>query len=102
MEANVSGGAKLTVEQIESHLSSKTDHDPVFRAELLSDPRRTIEVEFHIRIRPAYDVQVTFDGANRPHVKIERREDSSELSDADLESVAGGTVWPLPPDMFPD
>jgi hypothetical protein len=71
----------------------------MFRKELLDSPRRAIETEFNIRIRPTYDVKVALDESNRPRLTLARRDDASELSDADLDSVAGGVLtWPLPPD----
>ena len=95
----MSAGTGLTVEQMESQLATRASDDEAFRNELMDSPRRTIEAEFNIRIRPSYDVKVTLDHANQPKLLVERREDASELSDADLESVAGGILtWPLPPD----
>lgn len=88
----------LTVEQMESRLASRTSEDEVFRIELVNHPRRVLEEEFNIKIRAAYDVTVTLDASNRPRVELARRADSAELSDADLESVAGGVSWPLAPD----
>ncbi|MCW5978054.1 MAG: hypothetical protein KIT09_08240 [Bryobacteraceae bacterium] len=95
----MSGAENLTVEQMEARLASRTGSDEAFRSELVNHPRRTLESEFNIKIRPAYDVKVTLDASNRPRVVVARRENSTELSDADLESVAGGALtWPLPPD----
>ena len=95
----MSGDHTLTVEVMESRLANKIHADEAFKAELVHSPRSTIEAEFSIKILPIFDIAVNFDDADSPQIVLTRRTGNSELSEEELESVAGGGTWPVGPDM---
>jgi hypothetical protein len=83
---------------METRLATRTSHDEAFKTELANFPRKAIEGEFNIKILPIYSIAVTFDETSRPQIVLTRRE-TSELTDEELDFVAGGSSWPLGPDM---
>ena len=74
--------------QIENQLIDKASHDTAFRQALISDPRAAIEKEFGITIPGSLKLQVIEECADRLCLVLPAAQ--GELSDLELESVAGG------------
>lgn len=65
--------------------------NPDYRTALLKNPRAVVAEQFQIEIPPHIDVRVIEDTADAVHVVLPHAVASgAELSDADLEAVAGG------------
>ena len=65
--------------------------DGAFRQELLSNPRAVLAQEYHVTIPEHIAVRVLEDAPNTLSLVLPAKEEAmQELSDADLEAVAGG------------
>ncbi|MCB1095454.1 MAG: NHLP leader peptide family RiPP precursor [Verrucomicrobiales bacterium] len=81
----------LTREEIESIVLENAAKHPQYRDALLADPKKTIETQLNSTLPEGVSVEVVQESPNKiyirlPHVVAE----GSELSDEDLEQVAGG------------
>ncbi len=82
--------------QLEEKLIAKAMKDDTFRRNLLENPKAAIEDETGIRIPNAVNLKVveedpsTFYLVLPPNIKPETED---ELSEAELEMVAGGSDW---------
>ena len=85
----------ITKHRLETNLIEKCWRDPEFRAEVMKDPKGMLEVFLGWSLPPNFEVIVRQDDAQTLHFAIPPPPgDSAELSDAELERVAGGTeVW---------
>jgi hypothetical protein len=81
-----------------SEILARGAGEPEFRARLLNDPAAVLRDEFGMQIPPSYRVQFIekADGVDALIV-LPDPEASDELSDAELEDVAGGGQAPPPP-----
>lgn len=79
--------------EIEQQLTERAQRDPSFRQRLLRDPRGTLAGEFSITIPSSIRLQVLEEDANNLMLVLPSA--SGELSDVELESVAGGKSDPL-------
>jgi len=63
--------------------------DPAFKSKLLSDPKTTVR-DMGVAIPDAVNIRVYENSADTLHLVLPANPGESELSDADLEAVAGG------------
>ena len=76
--------------QFQAHLVQKAASDSSFRAALLADPRSTIEAETGLRIPGSIAVNVVEESAEKLCLVLPSA--AGELSDLELEAVAGGCM----------
>ncbi len=81
----------LTRDEIEEIVISNATKHPQYREALLKDPKKVIETQLNNRLPDGLNVKVLQETGDTiylrlPHVITE----GSELSDSDLEQVAGG------------
>ena len=69
---------------------AKAWKDDGFHQELLDDPKATIEKELNVKLPEGLSVQVHEQSERVLHLLLPPRPEESELSDAQLEAVAGG------------
>jgi hypothetical protein len=84
-----SGGRK----ELEQRLIQKAQEDSAFRSSLLSDPKGAIEQELGTSLPAGVQVQVVEETSNSLYLVLPQASSSGaggELSDSDLEAVAGG------------
>jgi hypothetical protein len=80
---------KMTRGQIQDHVGKFATENPKYRAALLSNPKGTIEKRLNTQLG-AMTVKAVADTADTVHVVIPYAAAEGELSDSDLERVAGG------------
>jgi hypothetical protein len=77
---------------LETALIEKCWKDPQFREQVVSDPKGTLEQHLGKKLPPQVNIFIHQEDANTVHFSIPPAPaDLAELSDADLERVAGGT-----------
>ena len=85
------GGDRAAMEQ---RIVQRSLEDDAFRQQLLADPRAAVEQELGAQLPSGIGVQVVEETADTIYLVIppssEAGEDEGELSDSELESVAGG------------
>jgi hypothetical protein len=79
----------MTRGEMQDLLNKFAAENPSYRQALLSDPKGTIEKQFNIDLGSA-SVRAIADTADTVHVVVPHVPAEGELSDADLEMVAGG------------
>jgi Nitrile hydratase, alpha chain len=89
----VSNNNGMTREEIEERLIAKAWQDPAFKQELISSPKDTIAKE-GISLPNTIEVRVVEENANTLYFVIPAQPNSTEeLSEAELEAIAGGRCW---------
>ena len=78
----------MTRQDIEGHLVTKATSDPAFRAALLANPRAALDQEIGLSVPADFQLKVIEESANSMCLVLPAAE--GELSDMELESVAGG------------
>lgn len=82
---------EMTRGEINDHLAKFAADNPQYKDALLKDPRNVIEQQFGINIPDNVDIEVVQDSASKVHIVLPHTvESGAELSDDDLEAVAGG------------
>ena len=76
-----------SAEEMRDHLVEKSVADEVFRAELVSDPKKVIHQEFGIEVPDDIQVRVHENDMHTVHLALPP---SAKLYEAELEQVAGG------------
>ena len=88
-----------TATELKDHLLTRASEDGDFRARLLADSNATISAELDTPIPEYFHIKVHEDSATTAHLVLPR---SGDLSEAEMESVAGGVGYadwnPFPPD----
>ena len=80
---------KMTRGQIQDLVGKFATENPKYRAALLNNPKATIEKQLNTQLG-AVTVKAVADTADTIHVIVPHMAAEGELSDADLERVAGG------------
>ncbi|MEI7980629.1 MAG: NHLP leader peptide family RiPP precursor [Bacteroidota bacterium] len=81
--------------QLEERLMEKAMKDDAFRKQLLEDPRAVIEQETAVKFPAELHIRVLEETADQVFLvmpPIHKEAFQEELSEAELESVVGGTV----------
>ena len=73
-------------DEMRAHLAQKASADGEFRAQLIADPRGTIEQELGTAIPDSVQIHIHEDGAESAHLVLPP---SPELSEAQLGQIAG-------------
>lgn len=82
---------EMTRGEMQDLLSKFAGESPEYRKALLDDPRSVVAQQFQIQIPGHVRLKVVEDSADTIHVVLPHAvESGAELSDADLEAVAGG------------
>ena len=76
-----------TATELKTQILSKAGEDNDFRAHLIADPKAAIASEVGTVVPDGFDVVVHEDSATTAHLVLPP---SPELTEAELESVAGG------------
>ena len=79
-----------TATEIREMVLSKAGEDGDFRASLIADPKAAISAEIGQTIPDGFDVAVHEDSATTAHLVLPP---SPELTEAEMESVAGAASW---------
>ena len=79
-----------TATELKDRILSRAAEDGNFRAHLIADPRATIAAETGHTIPDGFSVVVHEDSATTAHLVLVP---SSQLSEAELAQVSGGTTW---------
>ena len=87
---------KMTRGQIQDLVGKFASENPKYRAALLSNPKGTIEKQLNTQLG-AMTVKAVADTADTVHVIIPYAAAEGELSDSDLERVAGGNSGAVAP-----
>lgn len=74
--------------EIENHLIHKAVHDPAFRKELIESPRTALEKETGLLVPVDFELKVIEETSNSLCLVLPPA--AGELSDLELEAVAGG------------
>lgn len=79
--------------EVDSLVRERVAADPDFRARLVADPRATLSELLDLPLPPAVSVEVHEESLTSIHLVLPASVDrSGELSDDDLELVAGGAA----------
>ena len=78
-----------TATEMKTQLLTKAAEDGDFRAHLIADPKAAISAELGRTIPEGFDIEVHEDGATTAHLVLPP---SPELTEVELETVAGGWV----------
>ena len=81
--------SKMTRGQIQDLVGKFAAENPKYRAALVADPKSVIEKQLNTSLGDV-TVKAVVDTANTVHVVVPHAAAEGELSDADLERVAGG------------
>lgn len=80
-----------TATDMKNAILSRAAEDGEFRSRLITDPKAAIAAEIGVTIPEEFNVVVHEDGATTAHLVLAP---SPELTDAELELVAGGgSLW---------
>ena len=84
----------LTRTEMEATLVAKAWQDDSFRQELLSNPRSVLEREFGQTVSESTNLQVIEESNDTYYIVIPKKPNIEELSEEELEAVAGGWCKP--------
>ena len=91
-EATPQTETKYTREKVEAELASKAWRDPDFMEELRTNPKAVIAKEYGVQLPDALELKVIEETPNTLYLRIPPNPSELELSDEQLEMVAGGEV----------
>ena len=81
-----------TATEMRTQILNRASEDGEFRALLIEDPKSAISAEVGVTIPDGFNVEVHEDSANTVHLVLPP---SPQLTEAELERVAGGVAVPL-------
>ena len=79
-----------TATELKARILNKAEEDGEFRARLIADPKAAISSEVGVALPDGFDVAVHEDSATTAHLVLPP---SPQLSEAELETVAGANLW---------
>lgn len=79
--------------EVESMVRARLADDPAFRASLMENPRAVLSALLGLEIPDAVNVEVHEESLAHVHLVIPAAEGDGEVSDDELELVAGGACW---------
>jgi hypothetical protein len=74
----------------EARIAALAWEDETFRKELFADPKAALAKAFGWQIDPAFTISVIEEEANHIHISIPAKPAAGELSEEQLQNVAGG------------
>ena len=83
----------LTTADLQARIARKMWADPAFEAEFMADPKAAFEKYLERKLPADLKIHAHYNTANELHFVVPKRTEaalSDELSDEDLERVAGG------------
>jgi hypothetical protein len=89
-EATPQAEPKYTREKVEAELAGKAWQDPAFMEELRTNPKAVIAKEYGLQIPDSVELKVIEETPNTIYLRIPPNPGDLELSDEQLEMVAGG------------
>jgi hypothetical protein len=82
-----------TWKELEEQLIARAIKDDSYRQELISDPRAAVEQQLGYALSPQVQIQVIEHDPETVYLLLPKKEETSaELSDEQLDSVAGGVL----------
>jgi len=87
--------------ELDSLVHDALANDPAFRHALLADPRAAVSKLLGLALPDAVRIDVHEETLTHIHLVIAASVACGEMSDDDLEQVAGGVCWGNCPDMGP-
>ena len=76
--------------QVRAHITMKAAEDDDFRAQLLADPRASVEAETGLQLPDGYQIHVHEESATAAHLVLPPK---PELTREQLEHITGGNDW---------
>src|SRR5262245_29482057 len=89
-EATPQTETKYTREKVEAELASKAWRDPDFMEELRTNPKAVIAKEYGLQLPDSVELKVVEETPGTIYLRIPPNPSDLELSDDQLEMVAGG------------
>ena len=84
-----------TVGELRGRLLEKATADEAFRAQLLGDPKGTLEQELGVTIPASLSIEVHEENDTTAHLVLPP---GNRLNDNDLQAIAGGGNWNITAD----
>ena len=84
------------VQDLEARLTAKAREDEAFKQTLLSDPKAVIAGELGREFPAGLEIEVLEETATKIYLVLPAKSSEGELSDAQIEAIAGGGLAPSP------
>jgi hypothetical protein len=81
---------------IEQRIYERLTSDPAFREELKNDPRSAVEQTLGIRLPSNLTLKIVENTDDTHYILLPNQASGPELSDEDLDNVAGGIITTAP------
>lgn len=84
---------KMSRGEMQDLLANFAAQNPEYREALLKDPKNLVQAQFQMELPDAIQVEVLEESSDKVYVVLPHvMEEGAELSDDDLEAVAGGNT----------
>jgi hypothetical protein len=90
---------KITKNELEAKLVAQAWKDEAFKQELINNPKAVLEREIGQKIPENADIRVLEETANTVYLVIPKKPTVDELSEEQLEAVAGGGSGIVPDEV---